>query len=521
FGASIAARADGGFMASWSNYYENRADANGIIVQLYNKDGSKKAGALQMCLTSGFYPVLTELTNGNFVVSWQGFSEQGVSAQMCNADGSKKGPKIQINSYSVDFEQHPSITALSTGGFAVSWTGKSQNSPGYEIYVRQFNSDGYRVGIETRVNNYTMNYQQYSSIAALIDGGFVVSWISDGQAGYGVYVQAFDANGNKKGIALKANTYQGNPGYPSIAGLPNGGFAASWMNYGTDNRFGIYVQLFNADGSKKGIEIKANVRLIDSQPSSAIAVLVDGGFIVSWKTYDVDNGYGIGFRRFDESGNIIDGEDQANTYPVAYGLATPSIAAFPDGGFIISWESAERHAVSVQRFDAQGTKVGLCQPGLCLSSIPVVLPTRFPVPSPTFQPSAFPRTQEAQPLSIGMIIGITLAGAIAALLGIYLIRAYFHRKANAYHEAKQMTPSAPELSEPSERPKIVNHDELPIPIAIATPVNFPDHTEREIAAQPQLAAVNFYFFFPQNNPDTQHEQKNEKESEMRWEDWLM
>ena len=41
------------------------------------------------------------------------------------------------------------------------------------------------VGSEFRANTYTTDDQVYSSVTALNDGGFVVTWSSDGQDGSG------------------------------------------------------------------------------------------------------------------------------------------------------------------------------------------------------------------------------------------------------------------------------------------------------------------------------------------------
>ena len=51
---------------------------------------------------------------------------------------------------------------------------------------------------EFQVNTYTQSSQNDPSITGLSDGGFVVTWGSDGQdgSGYGVFGQRFDANGD-------------------------------------------------------------------------------------------------------------------------------------------------------------------------------------------------------------------------------------------------------------------------------------------------------------------------------------
>jgi len=115
----------------------------------------------------------------------------------------------------------------------------------------QLSYDGVLAG-EFRVNTYTANVQSYSSITALANGGgFVVSWQSYGQDGddYGIYAQRYDANWVLQGNEFKVNTYTTNDqSHPSITALSNGGFVVSWDSYdGNDD--GVYAQRYDANGN--------------------------------------------------------------------------------------------------------------------------------------------------------------------------------------------------------------------------------------------------------------------------------
>ena len=69
-----------------------------------------------------------------------------------------------------------------------------------------------RSGSEFRANTYTSSDQIYSSVTALNDGGFVVTWSSEGQdgSGYGIYGQRYAADGSPVGDEFRANTYTTN-----------------------------------------------------------------------------------------------------------------------------------------------------------------------------------------------------------------------------------------------------------------------------------------------------------------------
>ena len=69
------------------------------------------------------------------------------------------------------------------------------------IYGQRYAADGAPVGDEFRANTYTYSDQIYSSVTALNDGGFVVTWSSYHQdgSGYGIYGQRYAADGSPVG----------------------------------------------------------------------------------------------------------------------------------------------------------------------------------------------------------------------------------------------------------------------------------------------------------------------------------
>lgn len=62
-------------------------------------------------------------------------------------------------------------------------------------YGQRYNATAARVGTEFQVNTYTTDSQSNPSVASLTDGGFVVTWYSNGQDGdsYGIYGQRYNA----------------------------------------------------------------------------------------------------------------------------------------------------------------------------------------------------------------------------------------------------------------------------------------------------------------------------------------
>ena len=100
------------------------------------------------------------------------------------------------------------MAALSDGGYVVTWMSLGQDGSGWGIYAQRYDADGNAVGSETRVNTTTASDQVYPAVAALSDGGYVVTWKSRNQDGsrFGIYAQRYDADGNAVGSETRVNT---------------------------------------------------------------------------------------------------------------------------------------------------------------------------------------------------------------------------------------------------------------------------------------------------------------------------
>jgi len=101
------------------------------------------------------------------------------------------GSEFQINTYTTDIQRDPSVTALSDGGFVVTWESFQDGSVN-GVYGQRYNADGTTAGAEFQINTETTFSQDGPSVTGLSGGGFVVTWesLQDGD-GDGVYGQMF------------------------------------------------------------------------------------------------------------------------------------------------------------------------------------------------------------------------------------------------------------------------------------------------------------------------------------------
>ncbi|NVJ93346.1 MAG: cadherin-like domain-containing protein [Methylocystaceae bacterium] len=317
-------------------------------------------------------PVLTALSDGGFVATWQSYyqdgSYYGVYAQRFDANGDAVGDELAVNTYTNSYQQDAWVSGLENGGFVVTWESNGQDGSSYGIYGQVFDSEGQRVGAEFQVNSYTLNSQDNPTVTGLPNGGFVVSWESSGQDGSsdGIYGQMYDEFANPVGAEFRVNDHTSSVQYdPSITALNDGGFIVAWYGYGagtgsTDTGYGIWAQRYDASGYVVGGQLQLNTTVAGSQMHSYITALPTGGYVAVWDSNDAD-GSGVFGQVFDANNQRVGSEFQANLFTID-DQRYPAVSSISDGGFVVTWHSQKQdsggYGIYAQRFDAIGNKVG-------------------------------------------------------------------------------------------------------------------------------------------------------------------
>ncbi|HYN46407.1 MAG TPA: hypothetical protein VES64_06920, partial [Allosphingosinicella sp.] len=160
-------------------------------------------------------------------------------------------------------------------------------------------------GDETRVNSETASDQNLPAIAGLAGGGTVVVWQSFESGSYAIYVQRYDVAGAAVGDETLVSTPSQSEEAASVAALADGGYVITWMSTGpegTDDT-GIYAQRFNASGGLVGPEFHVNTTEAGNQISPSVGALADGGYVVAWTSVGQDaEGSSIHVQRYDSLG---------------------------------------------------------------------------------------------------------------------------------------------------------------------------------------------------------------------------
>ena len=182
--STVTATPDGGFIVAWHSYYPQQGDNSetGIKARAFNADGSVAISEfLVNNITENyqFDPSISALSDGRFVVTWrsstQNHGETEIRARVFNADGSEDVAEFQVNELVQGHQYTPIVTTLTNGNFVISWyTRESQQGDDVETGIRGriFNSDGTEIGPEFLVNEYTDGGQFTPAITALANGQF-------------------------------------------------------------------------------------------------------------------------------------------------------------------------------------------------------------------------------------------------------------------------------------------------------------------------------------------------------------
>jgi hypothetical protein len=206
-----------------------------------------------------------------------------VEGRVMFANGDPIASQFTVNLPSAASQRDASVAGLLDGRYVVAFTDTSVD-PGGDIRVRLFNPNGSPVGNGFAAAMLSTDESE-ADVAALRDGGFVVSWTRDFGAGdKDLSAAVYNADGSLR-VSLPVNASNSVDTHASsVAGLAGGGFVVAYQKSPVaGGSIQTDFQLFNANGT----QLYANNEiLIDSYGSInediQVAGLPDGGFVVAY-----------------------------------------------------------------------------------------------------------------------------------------------------------------------------------------------------------------------------------------------
>jgi hypothetical protein len=311
---------------------------------------------------------VAKVDGGGFVVIWESDGQDGddfgIYAQRYDEDLAPLGTEFRVNTTTVGKQASPDAAAV-PGGFLASWFG-DQGASFYDVIARRYASDGTPLTGEFQVNTYLPDMQRHPSIAVAPDGSFTITWQSRGQDGPnrpGIFGQRFDTDGAPLGGEFQVNTYTaGHQWFHASTMDPSGRLVVVWGSENQDgDSFGIFGQRYDASGAPLGGEFQVNSTSAGLQDFPDVAAHEDGGFLVVWHSDHEADGFGIFGQLYDANGAPMGGEFQVNT-DISGDQFQPTAAFEPAAGYLVIWENGYADGsgsdVSGQRYDELGTPIG-------------------------------------------------------------------------------------------------------------------------------------------------------------------
>ncbi|MEM1050284.1 MAG: FG-GAP-like repeat-containing protein [Pseudomonadota bacterium] len=289
---------DGSFVITWKSDGQD-GSGFGIYGQKYNADGTTSGSEFRINSTTSSAqadPRVEALDGGGYVVVWEADGQDGdgygIYSQTYDASNTTAGGETRVNTTTSGTQTDPRVTAIQGGGYVVVWEDSSSGST--EVMAQRYDSSGNASGGEFRINTTTSDTQDDGEVAGLTDGGFVVVWESTNQDGSsnGLYAQMYDSSGNASGSEFQVNTTTNdNQQDPRVEALSDGGFVVTWESDGNQDGSGqgIFAQEFDASGTAVGGEQQLNTTASGDQTNPAIAQLTDGRLVSVWDSSSQDS----------------------------------------------------------------------------------------------------------------------------------------------------------------------------------------------------------------------------------------
>lgn len=295
---AVSALADGRFVVA---YTLNAGGANKIAYRVVEAGGSAGAEHVVDGDAAGDAALAT-LADGSFAVAWR--SGGTVHVQQAAADGSAIGAAHDAGALGSAYS--PDLVALKAGGYVLAW-GEINDGDVYASinggtpFVAS--GDGYAASISTAA--------PLPHATALAGGGFVVAWDSYMNDPHGfsisdIYFQRFDGAGHALGELTQANVDSGGGRYDAaVAALSDGGFVVTWQG-SDDAGNGIFGRRFGADGSAVDPhEFAVSQHRAGDQAGADVSALAGGGFVTAWVDTAADGSVGVEMRVL--QGQVADG----------------------------------------------------------------------------------------------------------------------------------------------------------------------------------------------------------------------
>jgi hypothetical protein len=254
-------------------------------------------------------PAVAALPDGSAIITWSSYGEDGslwgvyarritAKGTALKADNNGSTKQFLVNQFTLNNQRSPAVAALANGNYVISWVSEQERSAGsVDIYARIFTPDGVPVTDEILVDSGT-NICNNPAVAALNDGGFTAVWAEQDALvatnSWDIWGRAFSASGSPETSDFRINTYlYGDQYQPKIAAGPSGSLVV-WTSLGEDgSREGVYGRFLAGGTQVSGSEFRINTTTANSQMHPAVAWNGVDHFFVVWTSFVGTSGFDL------------------------------------------------------------------------------------------------------------------------------------------------------------------------------------------------------------------------------------
>ncbi|MDZ4683669.1 MAG: cadherin repeat domain-containing protein, partial [Planctomycetaceae bacterium] len=205
--STVAMDADGDFVVTWSSYVQD-ISVHGIYAQRYNAAGVAQGSEFRVNTYTNNqqrYSAVAMDDNGDFIVTWSSLGQdgnlEGIYAQRYNAAAVAQGSEFRVNTYTTNNQFYSTVAMDNDGNFVVTWSSFGQDGSSDGVYAQRFGSN--LPNLPPVINNQTFAVAENRPIGHVV--GTVVATDPDpGQS----LTYAITAGNTGNVFAINANTGQ-------------------------------------------------------------------------------------------------------------------------------------------------------------------------------------------------------------------------------------------------------------------------------------------------------------------------
>ncbi len=383
------------YLVVWQTL-EQDGDSYGIYRQLFKSDGTKfnRESLINTYTTSSQFSPCVASDGTLYLVVWVSSNQDGdgygIYGQFVDKFSAKVGSEFKINSYTSGNQKEPAV-ASNGRTFLVVWTSENQDGDNDGVYGQLLDNNG-NIGSAFQINSYTID-DQYQPAVTASGADYLISWNSNEQDGSAGEIFSTKLTYQDPVISVQPQSqtiYEGSDVVFTVSASSHiGGVQYQWfknsMPVGTgsslllekvtmaDNDTQIFCvasDSLNSNSTQTAIltvlpgyqlasEILVNTYTTSVQKSPAVSYN-SRNFIITWQSDGQDgSAYGIYAQQLDNDGLKIGAELQINTYTTSFQI-NPSVTS--SNNYFIAWQSEEQdgddYGVFAQFLYNDGSKHG-------------------------------------------------------------------------------------------------------------------------------------------------------------------